>query len=164
LSSPNLPSIIYSNIESNITSRHTTDTDFTIPEEIPLSFSDTDLFISGCESVTFHENTIIITDGEFNGRVYSITRGSCKLSYFNRTRSDKILKEGAIFGHVEFLLGKNGKRMYINSVEALSEVTVTIIESYFLNILLQYYPHLAGGFLLQLAQSLHNQLKVEGGI
>jgi len=115
--------------------------------------SETELFISGCDSLSFEEGAIIITEGSFSGRIYSITQGTCKLLYYNDTTAK--LKEGDIFGHIEFLLGTKAKGIYTKSVVALTKVTVTFIEPYFLNILTQYYPHIAVGFLLQLVQTLY---------
>jgi len=123
-----------------------------------------DEFISGCESIKFKKDAVVASEMDINlRRLYYVNSGKCRLNFY-RVNSDKektvsrTVKEGALFGHIDFLLGTSKVR-YLESVIAFTDVTVTLIEPYFLNVLFQHHPEFAGNFFMQLGQVLYSNLK-----
>jgi len=123
-----------------------------------------DEFISGCESIKFKKNAVVASETDINlRRLYYVNSGKCRLNVY-RVNSDKektvsrTAKEGDLFGHIDFLLGISKVR-YLESVIAFTDVTVTLIEPYFLNILFQHHPEFAGNFFMQLGQVLYSNMK-----
>jgi len=105
---------------------------------------DWNIILKGSRVFTFEANEVVIKEGEKVAQLYQIQSGGCKA--VQKQNPDLVLAsigpEDKIFGERSFLEG--GKATV--SMITTQPTRVTVIEAYFLNILIQYYPALTGRF------------------
>jgi len=117
-----------------------------------------DEILEGSSVHTFQKGEVIVKQGDFtNGRLYHISHGKCqdRTTFPDGSTASWELDEGKIFGEVSFLLGEKASSDIIANED---NTTITVIEAYFINILFQHRPEIAGRFYFQLGQVLYRRL------
>jgi len=94
----------------------------------------------------------LINEGDIPRKLFYIISGSCKVVKENRIIS--IIELDSIFGEVSFLEGCPATATVI----ACEELEVNIIEAYYLHVLFQYQPQVAGRFYHYLASVLSKRI------
>eukprot|EP01124_Arcella_intermedia_P024641 TRINITY_DN4207_c0_g1_i1.p1 TRINITY_DN4207_c0_g1~~TRINITY_DN4207_c0_g1_i1.p1 ORF type:complete len:1312 (+),score=378.60 TRINITY_DN4207_c0_g1_i1:111-3938(+) len=117
-----------------------------------------DELIEGCSVHTFQKGDVIVRQGDItNGRLYLISQGKCqeRITFSDGSHSVTEIEEGLMFGESSFLLGDNSA----SEIIALEEnTTISVIEAYFVNILFQHRPVIAGKFYFHLGKMMHKKL------
>jgi len=92
------------------------------------------------------------------GGLYNINSGQCIMELEptqEQVFTDIKMEEDSIFGEVEFLLGGTSTATI---KAAVNDTIVTKIESYFINVLFQHQPQIAGRLYHQLGQVIYQRL------
>jgi len=93
--------------------------------------------------------------GDFGAKIYQLVSGSAKEEHHSRTIS---YQKGDLFGILAFLSRQEAS----DPVCACEKTQVIVIEGYYLNVLFQHVPSLAGRFFQHLARLLCATLIKEG--
>eukprot|EP01123_Difflugia_compressa_P012469 TRINITY_DN5332_c0_g1_i1.p1 TRINITY_DN5332_c0_g1~~TRINITY_DN5332_c0_g1_i1.p1 ORF type:complete len:919 (+),score=159.41 TRINITY_DN5332_c0_g1_i1:393-2759(+) len=114
--------------------------------------------LEGSQSCTYKKGEVIVQRGQNMGGLYNISTGQCVIELEpnqERLFVDTNMEEDTIFGEVEFILGGTSP---VTIKAAVDDTTVVKIESYFINILFQHQPHIAGRLYYQLGQVIYQRL------
>jgi len=114
---------------------------------VNLDFSEDDwkLITKGAQLLNFNSDDVIIKKGELSTKIYQLVNGSVVEgnTYGTSKNYQNIYYKGDLFGVVAFL-----NRESSAIVKALEKTQVLVIEGYYLNILIQHDPSLAGRFVM----------------
>eukprot|EP01129_Flabellula_baltica_P012132 TRINITY_DN5429_c0_g1_i1.p1 TRINITY_DN5429_c0_g1~~TRINITY_DN5429_c0_g1_i1.p1 ORF type:complete len:1213 (+),score=278.52 TRINITY_DN5429_c0_g1_i1:32-3670(+) len=117
---------------------------------------DWQLILRGARIVTLNKDEEVIKEGSVKRRLYQVIKGGCYIT--KQGVEDPIGYVGptdGVFGEISFLQGAEASA----SVRAAEDKTsVHIIEAYYVNILFQYFPELAGRFYHYLASILSSRI------
>jgi len=123
---------------------------------VTMTQSDWNLLLAGGNLVKFKNGDYIVQEGKEHQRIYQIAQGSCIIK--KNTNEGEItlatLESQAIFGEMTFL--EKGKATA--SVIAKGNVSIYMIEGWFINTLFVDSPNLAGRFYSFLATILAKRL------
>jgi len=128
----------------------------------PPDESDWKYLLKGSRTVNFKNGETIIDAGKESPGLFQLCRGACKIV---QPESNKVLgyitadDDDPLLGEISFLEGGLSTALVVADSD---EVIVRIIETYYLNVLYQLYPHIAPRFYYYLAQVLYNRLKKRG--
>jgi len=123
---------------------------------VTMTQSDWNLLLAGGNLVKFKDGDYIVQEGKEHQRIYQIAQGSCIIKK-NTTEGEitlATLESQAIFGEMTFL--EKGKATA--SVIAKGNVSIYMIEGWFINTLFVDSPNLAGRFYSFLATILAKRL------
>eukprot|EP01130_Rhizamoeba_saxonica_P006063 TRINITY_DN2402_c0_g2_i1.p1 TRINITY_DN2402_c0_g2~~TRINITY_DN2402_c0_g2_i1.p1 ORF type:complete len:1540 (-),score=356.43 TRINITY_DN2402_c0_g2_i1:72-4364(-) len=113
------------------------------------------LILKGSHQINLKAGDSIVEEGNNSRQIYQVVRGSCIIfkKGINQPLGE-IDAEDGIFGEIAFLEGGTSTA----SVIAKKDTCVNVIEAYFLKILFQHHPHLAGRFYHYLAVVLSQRV------
>lgn len=120
-----------------------------------LTPEDWEFLLQGIKPKTFEYNRTIVSEGQYFQRIYQIAKGQCRVEKFG-TEIGK-LDAGSMFGEISFLLSGGATASVIADTDF---VDVYILEGFFINILFQRRPELAGRFYKYLAVKLQQRIRV----
>jgi len=124
---------------------------------VNLDFNEDDwkLITKGAQLLNFNSDDVIIKKGELSTKIYQIVNGSIVEgnTYGTSKNYQNIYYKGDLFGVVAFL-----NREASAIVKTLEKTQVFVIEGYYLNILFQHDPSLAGRFFQHLAKIMCDML------
>jgi len=127
------------------------------------SNSEWDQILEGTRSMHFQKNEyVILQSNPQPQRLYQIAKGSCRIEMVLDGQTivfGVITTQDSMFGEISFLEGVGGKAT-ASVVANEPETVVRVIEGYYLNILFEYNPGLAGRFYHYLGQVLSKRLKI----
>jgi len=108
--------------------------------------------------LTFNANEIILKKGDFGTKIYQIVSGSAIEESF--LKSNHTYHKGDLLGVMAFL--NVNYRESSTPVLACEKTQIIVIEGYYLNILFQHFPSLAGRFFKHIAKNMYDILINEG--
>jgi len=137
------------------TNKEETPLTFPVPPKtnngLDLSEDEWKLMTKGAQMLIFNANEIIIKKGDFGTKVYQLVSGSAtEESKFNSHTYHK----DDLFGVTAFLNTQESSF----DVRACERTQVIVIEGYYLNVLFQHIPSLAGRFFQHLTKVMYNIL------
>jgi len=120
--------------------------------DIPPTTDEITKILNGSKITKYKKGDVLINEGDIPRKLFYIISGSCKVVKENRIIS--IIELDSIFGEVSFLEGCPATATVI----ACEELEVNIIEAYYLHVLFQYQPQVAGRFYHYLASVLSKRI------
>jgi len=111
-----------------------------------------DKIFNGSKKINYKKGDILIDEGEIPKKLFYIQSGSCKVVKDSRIIS--LIENGGIVGEVSFLQGCPATA----SVVACEDTEVNVIAAYYLHVLFQYQPQVAGRFYHYLASVLSKKI------
>ncbi|XP_049847782.1 cyclic GMP-binding protein C-like [Schistocerca gregaria] len=125
------------------------------------SADDWDIILKGARIATLKKDDTVLSEGEQSNRLFQLLRGGCR---FEKNingqcvvlgRMDK--EETALmFGEISYLEGGKASASVVCDMD---DTQVAIIEGYWLEVLFDYYPELAGRWYHYLAHVLSKRIK-----
>lgn len=128
------------------------------------SAADWNLILKGARTTTFKKDDIVMKEGEATTRVFQLVAGECRFEKMfegeSRILGKMSLSEGSgadnLFGEISFLEGGKASASVVCNKD---DTSIAIIEDYWLDVIFQYYPEIAGKFYHYLANVLSKRLK-----
>jgi len=126
-------------------------------EGITMTEEDWSLLLTGAKLLTFSSGQCIIQEGQEHQRIFQIAKGRViiKKATAEGEKTLGFIETGSLFGEMTFL--EKGKATASVVTEG-EDVSVYVIEGYFINILFVDHPHLAGRFYSYLCSILAMRL------
>eukprot|EP01127_Copromyxa_protea_P004128 TRINITY_DN1397_c0_g1_i4.p1 TRINITY_DN1397_c0_g1~~TRINITY_DN1397_c0_g1_i4.p1 ORF type:complete len:1144 (-),score=169.73 TRINITY_DN1397_c0_g1_i4:38-3469(-) len=103
---------------------------------------DWELLLKGASLTKYKKGKNIVTEGQSSCRLLKIVSGECNVVKEGLTKEIAVLQMEDVIGEVEIIEGSASQ----TSVTAVTTTTVQAVEAYFLNILFQHHPEIAGRF------------------
>jgi len=127
-----------------------------------ITKADWETLLKGARSVSFQKGDYIIKQGDISPTLYQVCRGKCKVAKEPSDVEENILayldETNGIFGEISFLEGIEAP--FSASVLAdTDDVTVQVIEAYFLQTIFQLFPGLAGRLFQYMSVVLYNRIQ-----
>jgi len=135
--------------------------------------------LRGSVTHSYTKDQIIVQQGtKQTPKLYNITSGTCivrskpKIKELEKEKEEKhenkeaknkygkvleIMQPGTVFGEVEFILGHASP---ITVIAGSDDTTITSIDAYYINVLFQHSPHVAGRLYYQLGQVLLKRIQL----
>jgi len=126
-------------------------------EGITMTEEDWSLLLTGAKLLTYSAGQCIIQEGQEHQRIFQIAKGRVIIKKATAEGEKTLghIENGSLFGEMTFL--EKGKATASVVTEG-EEVSVYVIEGYFINILFVDHPHLAGRFYSYLCSILAMRL------
>jgi len=123
-----------------------------------MSVNDWDTLLTGASLAKFRNGDYIVQEGVEHQRIYHIAKGSCVIK--KQTADGEVviasLDANSLFGEMTFL--EKGKAT-ASVIASGNNVSIYMIEGWFVKTLFVDYPHLAGRFYSYLATILSKRLR-----
>eukprot|EP01097_Dermamoeba_algensis_P009489 TRINITY_DN667_c0_g1_i4.p1 TRINITY_DN667_c0_g1~~TRINITY_DN667_c0_g1_i4.p1 ORF type:complete len:916 (-),score=254.98 TRINITY_DN667_c0_g1_i4:345-3092(-) len=123
-------------------------------DQEPLTKEDLELLLKGAKLVSYPKEAIVVQEGQLYQRLFQINKGTCRITKMGKPLG--YMSSGEMFGEISFLEGSGAAVSVISDEE---EVSLSIIEGYYINILFEMKPGFAGRFYHHLCTLLAGRLK-----
>jgi CRP-like cAMP-binding protein len=112
--------------------------------------------MQGAKLMTFQRNDVIVAEGTNFQRIWQVESGVCRIEKNSLTKPLGRIEAGQMFGEISFLLSGGATASVIADSET---VTCYVIEGYFINIMFNVRPQIAGRFYKYLAKTVQRTLR-----